>query len=126
MGNAGRVLSDIREVGFLPEANVSTLSKRSGMAIRWLPALTAGGLWWGAFITDIVALRVQPPNIGPFSTAIICILPVFCTVLLKSEALQNAVIKPGRSFLEIRASARLLWFISLMMAPIVFGMFLFK
>ena len=111
--NPDDILRDIRACGFIPVAPPSEVSTRKGIPARWSAILGGVAVWNLLFMLPFVGNRPGPP-VPNWLNVCAPILAAFglSIVALRSTWLQRLILKPGRSFGEIRPFFRLLAFIT--------------
>lgn len=124
LGSPEKLISRIRDIGFLPKGSVAAMPPREGLPFRWAALITAILVWNALFLLDH---QVPLNTRGEFGWPTLLALFLLCATtwaLPHSQYLQSLVLKPKRSFEEIKALVGLLRLVStillIMLAAISF------
>jgi len=102
-GDSKSVLERIQTTGFIAQAHEKNIPAKNGIPIRWSAVLILIAIWNSLFALGMQNL--SPHEIRPFagwSALSLFLLLLASHAIMKSTTLQTAILKPGRSFKEIR------------------------
>jgi len=112
LGRPERLISRIQDVGFLPKGSLAAMPPREGVPFRWGALITAILVWNALFLLD----NPTPMNPrGGFGWPTLMAIGLVCAstwALPHSQYLQSLVLKPKRSFEEIKTFIGLLRLVS--------------
>lgn len=104
------VLSGISTIGFAPAATSSGMQHHQasrGFPLRWAPLLALVAIWNLLIGYEMFSHPNKPPMPGPLSLVAIWIVFGVSVAALRSPAVQNRLLKPGRTFGEVRPAVLL-------------------
>jgi hypothetical protein len=107
-GNPDKLLERVRETGFQPRgARLPAPVRQAGFPIRWQAIVTGVAVWDGLFLLDRIApdrhAAVQPAFFAaPFTMLALLLLFAVSAALPRLPALQQFLLKEGRTMEEIR------------------------
>lgn len=112
LGSPEKLISRIRDVGFLPQSSLGAMPPRKGAPFRWAALITAILVWNALFLLG----NPEPmkPR-GEFGWPALLATGLLCATtwaLPHSQYLQSLVLKPKRSFDEIKSFIGLLRLVS--------------
>jgi hypothetical protein len=114
-GSPKRVIERITALGFVPRAPRSEVPQRDGMAFRWSFLLLLLVIWNALFLFDGFVPWKRPEDLGPYSLLAVALLFVAAVALNFSVKFQTLVLKPDRSFTEVRSVVLLVLLVSAVM-----------
>lgn len=112
LGSPEKLISRIRDVGFLPKSSVAAMPPRQDVPFRWAALISAIAAWNALFLLGNP--ETMEPR-GRFGWPILLAIGLLCTTtwaLPHSQSLQSLVLKPNRSFDEIKSFVGLLRLVS--------------
>lgn len=112
LGSPEKLISRIRDVGFLPKGSLAAMPPREGVPFRWAALITAILIWNGLFLLDNPDPMKPGAEFGWPTLLAIGLLCATTWALPHSQYLQSLVLKPKRSFEEIKAFVGLLRLVS--------------
>jgi hypothetical protein len=115
-GRPDSLLTRIREAGFQPQAQTSTIPQRTGMAFRWQAVAIALLVWNGLFLLDMYSGGPPPAIPGPLALLALGLTCAACLATQLWPDFQDLVLKPGRNVGEIRPFLNLLLLVTGLMA----------
>lgn len=107
-GSPKRLIEKITTLGFQPRASRAQVPKRDGIPFRWSFLIAVIVVWNVLFLME----GIPPKGPGPYMLLAIALLFVTALALNFSRTFQIFVLKPGRSFSEVRSMALLVLVVS--------------
>lgn len=107
-GRPDSLLARIRDAGFQPQAQASSIPQRTGMAFRWQAVAIALLVWNGLFLLDMFSSGPPPAIPGPLALLALALTFAACLATRLWPDFQYLVLKPGRNVGEIRPFLNLL------------------
>ena len=111
MGGRDRVLTAIREAGFIPSGDAGSEPAR-GFPLRWGVVIGVGLLWNLLFLLDGAVLASGRREPGGFALLALVSLFALASATRVSPAVQRRVLRDGHHLGEIRAALTLLQVVS--------------
>jgi hypothetical protein len=111
LGNPDKLLERIRMTGFQPTALESGKPSRVGWAVRWQIALLAVLAWNVFFLLDREFHFPWKFAPGFFGMLAVALTMIAAAAIIRVEAFQSVVLKPGRDAGEIRHWAKFIIFL---------------
>lgn len=111
-GSPEKLIARIRGVGFSPAGTVAAMPLRDGIPVRWAAILVIIAIWNGLFLLDNPEPLKVHAQLGWPSLLAVGLLCATAWALPQSRYLQSLVLKPGRSFGEIKSFVSLLRLVS--------------
>ncbi len=121
-----RVLAGISAIGFSPAATASELQHQQfhrGFPLRWAPLVAVVVVWNLLIGYEVLSGPDRQPVPGPLSLAALCIVFGVSTAAIRSPSVQSFLLKPGRTFGEVRPAVLLVATVSGAMS-IIFALFM--
>jgi hypothetical protein len=107
-GSPKRLIEKITALGFQPRASRAQVPQRDGIPFRWSFLIAVIVVWNALFLME----GIPPKSPGPYMLLAIALLFLTAVALNFSRIFQTLVLKPGRSFSEVRSMALLVLVVS--------------
>lgn len=111
LGNPDKLIERIRMTGFRPTAPESGKPSRAGWAVRWQIALLAVLAWDAFFLLDREFHFPWTFAPGFFGMLAVALTIIAAVAMIRVQAFQNVILKPGRDVDEIRHWAKFIIFL---------------